>query len=69
MPFKKISYRGRKKSIKTMMGAILTLYRKKLSVSVSLKSPIRLYVESKVLLIKKKKKDSAVIKRGSREAS
>lgn len=68
MPFKRISYRGRKKSIKTMMGTILTLYRKKFSVSVSLKSPIRLYIESKVLLIKKKI-DSAVIKRGSREAS
>lgn len=55
MPFKKISYRGGKKSIKTMMGPILTLYRKELSISVAFKLPIRLYVESKVFLIKKKK--------------
>lgn len=64
--FKKVSYRGGKRAIKTMMGTILTLYRKELFTSVSFKLPVSLHVESKVLLIKKKKKRQHSNKKGKR---
>lgn len=54
MPFKKIATEGEKIYYNNDGDHLDLVQKKKLSISVSLKLPIRLYVESKVLLIKKK---------------